>query len=181
VTPLVARREATAHAPDPSTPIAEIMTQTVHCVRPETPLDEVLDLLVRHSISGVPVVDTCGRAVGIVSRADLLRARQEDGETSEMRPVTAMPRQHDGSDFGLGMYVLEPVSVTAEAVMTPVVLALPESANVGQAAALMAYEGVHRLPVVADGGEVVGILSAIDVLRWFGSLSGYFIPPGRRA
>jgi CBS domain-containing protein len=43
----------------------------------------------------------------------------------------------------------------------------------------MAFEGVHRLPVVSDGGEVVGILSALDVLRWFGRRAGYLIPPSR--
>jgi CBS domain-containing protein len=30
----------------------------------------------------------------------------------------------------------------------------------------MAYEGVHRVPVVAADGRVVGILSSLDVVRW---------------
>ena len=60
--------------------------------------------------------------------------------------------------------------------MSPVVLSVHESCNIGQAAALMAFEGVHRLPVVGDLGEVVGILSSLDVLRWFGRRSGYLIP-----
>jgi CBS domain-containing protein len=165
---------------DAATPLAEIMTRTVICVETTTKLDDVLDLLVRHAIGGVPVVDAQGRAVGVVSRADVLRARHERGDTEEMRRVTAQPKQRDDAGLERGIHVLEPESLTAGDIMTPVVLALHECSNIGQAASLMAFEGVHRLPVVADGGEVVGILSALDVLRWFGRRSGYLIPEGRR-
>jgi CBS domain-containing protein len=57
--------------------------------------------------------------------------------------------------------------------MTPLALALPEGATVSRAAALMAYEGVHRIPIVSDDGVVVGILAAVDVLRWLATSSGY--------
>ena len=40
----------------------------------------------------------------------------------------------------------------------------------------MAYEGVHRLPVVSDDGRVVGLVSSIDVLAWMGRHSGYVLP-----
>lgn len=168
--------DVTAAAIDPLTPLADIMTRTVICVRPDTPLDDVLDLLVRHSISGVPVVDAEGRAIGVVSRADVLRAAEERGDTEELRAVTARPRDRAPAGVEPGSHVLEAVTVTAGEVMTPVVLALHESSNIGQGAALMAFEGIHRLPVVGDHGEVVGILSALDVLRWLGRRSGYLIP-----
>ena len=80
--------------------------------------------------------------------------------------------------MGPGFHVYEPAKLTAGDVMSPLVLTLHESSNIGQASSLMAYEGVHRLPVVSDEGRVVGILSSLDVLRWFGRRSGYLIPPG---
>jgi CBS domain-containing protein len=175
-----ALRNAVGGLPDPATPLADIMTRTVLCLRPETSLDEVLALLVRHAIGGMPVVDEAGRAIGIVSRADVLRARDEQGDTDDMRRITARPHDARRGEVERGSHVLEPEPLTAGDVMSPVVLALHESSNIGQAASLMAFEGVHRLPVVADGGEVVGILSALDVLRWFGRRSGYLIPGGRR-
>jgi CBS domain-containing protein len=162
---------------EPQTPLADIMTKTVISVHPETDLDDVMDLLERHSIGGVPVVDAFGRPIGVVSRADVLRARQERGDTEEMCAVTARPRGCDHTGIEPGCSINEPVPITASEVMSTVVFALHESANIGQGAALMAFEGVHRLPIVADRGEVVGILSAIDVLRWFGQRSGYLIPP----
>jgi CBS domain-containing protein len=60
--------------------------------------------------------------------------------------------------------------------MTPVTFVLPENASIAQAAALMAYEGVHRIPVVSCSGDIVGLVSSLDVLRWLGQASGYLVP-----
>jgi CBS domain-containing protein len=175
-----ARRDLLGGPAEPRTPVADIMTKTVISVRTETDLEDVMELLERHSISGVPVVDAFGRPIGVVSRADVLRARKEPGDVEEVRVVTARPRGGDPTGIEPGCHVIEPVPITAGDVMSTVVFALHESSNVGQAASLMAFEGVHRLPIVASRGEVVGILSAIDVLRWFGQRSGYLIPPQHR-
>jgi CBS domain-containing protein len=175
-----ALRDALSILPDPGTPLAEIMSTVVVCVSPDTGLDEVRALLLRHSIGGVPVVDEQGRPVGIVSQVDLLRVREEDGDTQEMRRITARPRRRAPDGLERGSHLLEPEPLTARDVMSPVVLALHESASIGQAAALMAFEGVHRLPIVSDLGQVVGILSALDVLGWLGRRSGYLVPRDRR-
>jgi CBS domain-containing protein len=94
-----------------------------------------------------------------------------------MLRVSARPTERDRLDLEPGLRVYEPAPLTAGDVMSPVAFSLPESSNIGQAAALMAFEAVHGLPVVADAGEVVGIVSALDILRWFGQCSGYLIPP----
>jgi CBS domain-containing protein len=93
----------------------------------------------------VPVVDTAGRPVGIVSKTDVIAHR------------------HDGS------------LATAADAMTPVVVAVPESASVPLAAALMIHQRVHRLPVVAEDGRVIGMLSTLDVTRWIASRHGYLL------
>ncbi|WP_437515656.1 CBS domain-containing protein [Sorangium sp. So ce1099] len=166
---------------DPETPIADIMTRDVLCVRPEVTVDELAALLVGHEISGVPVVDAEGRPVGMVSRADVLRAAQERGDTEESQRVTLQPDDIAPLDIEQGFHVYEPIKTTARDIMTPVVLQVHESASIRQAASLMAYEGVHRLAVTSDDGKVVGILSSLDVLRWFGRSCGYLIPvPARK-
>lgn len=45
-------------------------------------------------------------------------------------------------------------------------LAVAEGAPLRRAAALLAAHGLERLPVVASDGLVVGVLSALDVVRW---------------
>lgn len=179
----VATSEAESHdvvggPPDPGTPLAEIMTKDVVCVRSDVDLAEVRELLLERGFGGIPVVDAEGKPVGIVSRADVLRADRDRADTEEAERVTAKPKDHDDLGMGPGFHVYEPAKLTAGDVMSPLVLTLHESSNIGQASSLMAYEGVHRLPVVSDEGCVVGILSSLDVLRWFGRRSGYLIPPG---
>ena len=49
----------------------------------------------------------------------------------------------------------------------------PRPAAVALAAALMAYEGVHRIVVVDRGGYVVGLVSSLDVARWLGTRAGH--------
>ena len=53
--------------------VDEIMTRDLVSVTPDTPLDEIVELMERRRIKRVPVLDG-DRPVGIVSRADLLRA-----------------------------------------------------------------------------------------------------------
>src|SRR6185437_7631978 len=90
-----ALRDAIGGALDPQTPLAGIMTTTVVCVRPDTSLDDVLTLFDRHAFGGMPVLDDAGRAIGIISRADVLRAHRERGDTEEMRHVSARPNERD--------------------------------------------------------------------------------------
>jgi CBS domain-containing protein len=52
--------------------IGEVMTHDPISVTPETPLKEIVELMERHRIKRVPVLDG-DRPVGILSRADLLR------------------------------------------------------------------------------------------------------------
>jgi CBS domain-containing protein len=53
--------------------VDEIMTRELVSVGPGTPLDEIVELLERHRIKRVPVLEG-EKLVGIVSRADFLRA-----------------------------------------------------------------------------------------------------------
>lgn len=64
-------------------------------------------------------------------------------------------------------------------IMMPIAFTLPESASLSHAAALMAYENIHRVPVVAADGAVIGIVSAMDIVRWVAEQDGYVV--GRSA
>jgi CBS domain-containing protein len=59
--------------------------------------------------------------------------------------------------------------------MTYFVFAVPSRASIGQAAALMAYEGVHRCVVTGDGGQITGIVTALDIARWVAEQNGYVV------
>jgi CBS domain-containing protein len=67
--------------------IGEVMTRDVVSVTPDTPLREVVELMERHRIKRVPVLDG-DVLVGILSRADLLRALA-DALEEEPAPTTS--------------------------------------------------------------------------------------------
>ncbi|HEY3806376.1 MAG TPA: CBS domain-containing protein [Kofleriaceae bacterium] len=64
---------------------------------------------------------------------------------------------------------------TASDAMTWLVFSLPAGADVERAAALMAYEGVGQVLVIGRGGELVGMVSALDVARHYASHAGFSI------
>ena len=67
-------------------------------------------------------------------------------------------------------------SATVASIMMPMAFTLPETASLSRAAALMAFEGVHRIPVVSSDGRVVGIVSSLDIARWLAQNDGYIAP-----
>jgi Mg/Co/Ni transporter MgtE len=68
-----------------------------------------------------------------------------------------------------------PASTRVSEVMRARVHALPEQAPIGYAIALMALEGISEVPVVTEEGELVGVLHALDALRWTAERLGYVI------
>ncbi|HZS42132.1 MAG TPA: CBS domain-containing protein [Polyangia bacterium] len=124
------------------TPVSSVMSGDVICVTADYSIEAITALLVERNFSGAPVVDAEGRAIGVVSKTDLLRDQ------------------------------LAPGVETVGDVMMPLAFTLPESAPLSQAAALMVKEGVHRLPIVSAEGRVVGLLTAFDVMRWLARESG---------
>jgi len=129
--------------------VGEVMTPHVVCVAPDVSIESLMALLVERGISGVPVVNERGLPVGMVSKTDIVRHLYEDGNTQT-------------SD-----------STTVGDLMLPLAFTLLESAPLSHAAALMAWEGVHRIPICSDAGDVVGILSALDLVRWLSGQEGY--------
>ena len=64
-------------------------------------------------------------------------------------------------------------------IMTPTSFTVHEDQSVSKASALMAYEGIHRLPVVDAAGKVVGLLSSLDILHWLACKTGNSVPAPR--
>lgn len=167
--------------PEPSgrTPVSEIMTKNPITVSPEMSLEGLTLLLLDRGLSGVPVVDETGECVGVVSKTDLVRHIHERGATSEEPVVLRSEERGLELELGPGFHVERVMSACVRDVMTPVAFSVRQDSPVAQAAALMVYEGIHRLPVLSDDGLVVGLVSSMDVMRWISQRAGYVSAPAR--
>lgn len=163
-----------------TTTLEQIMHRDVLCVRRELAIESLGALFLERGISGAPVVDEQGRPIGVVSKTDLVRLML-DGEAwpeapgSKERPI-AQTNRGVKYDLGSGFHLERGPRATVGDIMTPMVISLPADAKVSQAAALMAYEGIHRLVVVDAHGRVVGVISALDVLGGYARRCGYVLP-----
>jgi CBS domain-containing protein len=128
--------------------VRDVMSSPVVTVAPDTHLKEVADLLVRHEVSAVPVVDD-GALVGIVSEADLVPLELAPDPRAHLAPVREPPP-------GVPRVVAE--------VMTREVVALPEGADAAEAGRLMLERRIKSIPVV-QGRRVVGIVARRDLLK----------------
>ncbi len=149
-----------AALPSLQSSIAGLVSRNVVCVRPEMSIDTLREIMLDRGISGVPVVDDERRVVGFVAATDLVRGKHDRTDYNAIDDVLSRDSRDDiviKTDDG---------AQTAADIMWTTPFELPERCSVGQAAALMARESVHRLPVVSDDGRVVGMVTALDILRW---------------
>jgi len=120
-------------------PIRSIMTQDVVSIHTSGKISEALDLMKKHKIGGLPVVDDDKRVWAILTEKDLIslfKGRISGVKVSQLmvrRVVTATP----------GMSIFE-------------------------AERTMIEQGFRRLPVVSDK-KVLGMITARSILRFFGS------------
>ncbi len=137
------------------TRVDELMTQDVYCVDEGVSAEELAELFATREVSGVPVLDEDERLVGVVSRADLLRPSEGEDDTPRLHPERA--------------------GATASELMNASPVVVREGTTVPQAAAVMAAARVHRVLVVSAAGKVVGVLSAMDVVRWVARKACYAV------
>lgn len=111
-------------------------------------VSRVRQLLATRSIHHVPVLDR-GKLIGIISTTDLLAlglgSRYLDDETIDARLDATF---------------------TIERVMEKAIVTLHPRDSLYKAAQLLVKESFNSLPVVDDEGELVGILTTRDILRF---------------
>ncbi|HEX8026408.1 MAG TPA: CBS domain-containing protein [Candidatus Limnocylindrales bacterium] len=141
--------------------VQDVMTTTVISVHPADPLKDVAQVLVDRQISGVPVVDSDGLVVGVVSEADFLL--KEGGP--EAAQVGRVRRLVESANARMARRQKLEATTVGELMTSPAVTIGPRR-PVAEAARLMRSRGVNRLPVI-DGENLVGIVTRADLVRAF--------------
>jgi CBS domain-containing protein len=147
---------------------AELMTPNPVSIRANASLREALLLLHDRNIDAAPVIDEAGRAVGVISRSDLLTHDREaavrDGGTPEY--YTRREPHPAGAESSAGACHFDVSDVHRVCdVMTGAVFSVrPDTPPASVVEQLLALN-VHRLFVVTDDGTLAGVITTTDVLR----------------
>jgi CBS domain-containing protein len=134
------------------------MTTQVVTVRPATPFKDIVAKLAEHRVSAMPVVDDAGRVLGVISEADLL-LKEEFPNPDQDIPLFWTRRRRLERDKAAGS--------TARDLMSVALVSISPDATVAEAARRMHRANIKRLPVIGEGGRLVGIVSRSDLLKVF--------------
>ena len=127
-------------------------------VGPAAPFKEIVARLAEHRVSAAPVVDEAGRVLGVVSEADLL-LKEEFPDPDQDIPLFWTKRRRLEREKAAGS--------TARDLMTVALVSISPDATVAEAARRMHRAQIKRLPVIGEGGRLVGIISRGDLLKVF--------------
>ena len=127
--------------------IKDLMSTDVISVEPDDSVEKAIKLMIKHRLSGLPVTDSSGRLLGLISEFDLLELVW-DPETGQDRVYQYMTRE---------------------------VKQVEQDADLAAAAKAFRTLSIRRLPVTNDG-QVVGIISRHDLLRHVMHARGQIAP-----
>jgi CBS domain-containing protein len=140
--------------------VSELMKTDVVTAAPEASLKDVAKTLVEHGISGMPVCDTEGHVLGVISEGDILY--KERGRLERRGGPLAW--LVDGISYS---EVSKAEAHTAYDAMTTPPITITPGRPAAAAARLMVERGVNRLPVVNQDERLVGIVTRADLVRAF--------------
>ena len=137
---------------------SDLMTSLVVTVRADATIEYAAQLMLQYRISGLPVTDSDGAVLGIITESDLLRRAETGTENRHARWASLL--------IAPGRLAQEYVRAhgckVAEVMTERVFIVTPET-PLADLVALMETKHVKRVPVV-DQGRLVGIVSRADVM-----------------
>jgi CBS domain-containing protein len=141
-----------------------MMTGDVAVIRRDADIHELERLLLERRVHGVPVVDDEERLVGVISQTDLLAWHHAVGIEGGAYYDYGNLLVPDNEDFR-GLQLKDIRTANVGEIMSPVVHCIRPDRPIAVAAARMIERRIHRLIVVDPDMHVMGIISAIDLLR----------------
>jgi CBS domain-containing protein len=133
--------------------VKDVMSTHVVAVRQNATFKEMATRLRQQRVSAFPVLDDANKVIGIVSEADLLTKEALAGEIPGAFHAMTHHREQ-----------AKAAALTAADLMTKPAVTIRPDDTVSHAARLMYNRRVKRLPVIAEDGTLIGIVSRTDVL-----------------
>lgn len=141
----------------------DIMSTEVVTVTPETTVKELAKILDEKNISGVPVIDSQEKLVGVVTEADLIDQNKKIHLPTVVTILDSVFYLENPDKMEKEMKKMAGTTVAAICTTSPVTLL--ETTQVDEIATIMSEKGIHTLPVLNDKGKLVGIVGRKDIIR----------------
>jgi CBS domain-containing protein len=138
----------------------DVMTRDVASVASDTPMRKIAALLLAKRISAVPVVDSSGAPIGMVSEGDLTGRSEAEREARQDWWLTILAEGEPVNPEFLASLNYP----TARDIMSAPAITVGEEASLEEIAELLTTHRIKRVPVVRDG-RIVGIVSRADLVR----------------
>ena len=138
--------------------VKDVMSAHPISVSTTSSFKEIAARLREFRVSAFPVLDADGTVIGVVSEADLLPKEALNDRHGVRGRITGLWRRTEQA---------KAEGVTAADLMTSPAVTVTRDDTVEHAAWLMYSRKVKRLPVVDEGGRLVGIVSRTDILAVF--------------
>ena len=139
--------------------IRDIMTKKVISIPAHATLRQAASILAENEISGAPVVSEAGKLLGIVSEKDLFKA---------LYPSHAEFYESPGVWIDLDAIEKKTVEAADKPVldlMSKTVITVNPETPLMQVGSLMLVRGIHRVIVVEESGDIVGVAPRRDIYR----------------
>ena len=136
----------------------EVMTTDVVFIKKDDTLETAAEIMARHSIAGVPVVENGEEVVGVISEKDFLFHMGGGDARSFMAVVAQCLRDK-------GCVAIPMRRQKAEDIMTSPAITVREDTPVSEIATIFTAKETNRVPVTDDGGKLIGIVAREDIVK----------------
>ena len=120
-------------------PIRLVMTKNVASVKVSAKISEAIELMKEKNLGGLPVVDDENRVRAIITERDIAN-----------------------------LFADRISGIKVSQVMSEKVITALSKTTIFEAERTMTTQGFRRLPIISDG-KVIGIITTMDIIRFFGS------------
>jgi CBS domain-containing protein len=138
--------------------VSEVMTRKVITLTDTMPVAEAWEIMLKNLLKALPVLDSQGGLVGMLTDQDLL-------DRAGLEQRLSVVERLDENLLQSELTSLQSSPLKVADVMTSPAITVLESDSLGVATACMSEHRIKRLPVLNWSGKLVGVVSRVDILN----------------
>ena len=142
------------------TMIEKIMKKDIYSLSPDATVVDAMKFFVEHGISGAPVVDADGRAVGFVSDGDIMRLLSTQSNSYMDPVVMIMQMRADEETYDEKLANLMKMNIRD--IGTKGVIGIDLYTTLPQVCRILSKNHLKKVPVLHEG-KIVGVINRSDI------------------